>query len=58
MKVHPNEIREGYQSALNSYRHNLELKCVQYHIDLVDANLHQGYDQVLKAYLIKRNKMP
>jgi uncharacterized protein (DUF58 family) len=57
MKVHPNEIREGYQSALNAYRHNLELKCAQYHIDLVDANLHDGYDQVLKAYLIKRNKM-
>ena len=57
MKVHPNEIRDGYRSALNAYRHNLELKCAQYHIDLVDANLHQGYDQVLKAYLIKRNKM-
>ena len=57
IKVHPNEIREGYRSALNKYRHNLELKCAQYHIDLVDANLHDGYDQVLKAYLIKRNKM-
>jgi len=57
MKVHPNEIRDGYRSALNAYRHNLELKCAQYHIDLVDANLHDGYDQVLKAYLIKRNKM-
>lgn len=57
MKVHPNEIREGYRSALNNYRYNLELKCAQYKIDLVDANLHQGYDQVLKAYLIKRNKM-
>lgn len=57
MKVHPNEIREGYRTALNNYRHNLELKCAQYKIDLVDANLHNGYDQVLKAYLIKRNKM-
>jgi len=57
MKVHPNEIRDGYRLALNAYRHNLELKCAQYHIDLVDADLHQGYDQVLKAYLIKRNKM-
>ncbi len=57
MKVHPNEIRESYRSALKNYRHNLELKCAQYKIDLVDANLHQGYDQVLKAYLIKRNKM-
>ncbi len=57
MKVHPNEIRESYQSALNNYRQQLELKCAQYHIDLIDANLHDGYDKVLKAYLIKRNKM-
>ena len=57
VKIHPNEIRESYQSALNNYRHQLELKCVQYKIDLVDANLHKGYDEVLKAYLIKRNKM-
>lgn len=57
MKVHPNEIRESYRAALINYRHNLELKCAQYKIDLVDANLHDGYDRVLKAYLIKRNKM-
>lgn len=57
MKVHPNEIRESYRLSLNNYRHNLELKCAQYKIDLVDADLHNGYDQVLKAYLIKRNKM-
>jgi|EP01037_Dinobryon_pediforme_P011552 uncharacterized protein (DUF58 family) len=57
VKVHPNKIRESYQIALQQYRHALELKCAQYHIDLVDAYIEDGYHNVLKEYLIKRNKM-
>ncbi|WP_428330195.1 DUF58 domain-containing protein [Mucilaginibacter sp.] len=57
LRVHPNKIREAYQSALQNYRHELELKCAQYHIDLVDAYIEDGYNQVLKSYLIKRNRM-
>lgn len=57
IKVHPNKIRKTYRAALNNYRHQLELKCAQYHIDLVDAGIHNGYNDILKAYLIKRNKM-
>lgn len=57
MKVHPGRIRETYRAALNEYRHQLELKCAQYHIDLIDANIHDGYNQILKAYLVKRAAM-
>jgi uncharacterized protein (DUF58 family) len=57
VKVHPNKIREAYRANLDHYRHQLELKCAQYHIDLVDANIHEGYNHILKAYLIKRNSM-
>lgn len=57
IKVHPNKIREAYRANLAGYRHQLELKCAQYHIDLVDADIHEGYNNLLKAYLIKRNSM-
>ena len=57
VKVHPGKIRESYLSALSQYHHQLELKCAQYHIDLVDAYIEDGYNQVLKSYLTKRNKM-
>ena len=57
LKVHPNKIREAYRASLVNYRHQLELKCAQYHIDLVDANIHDGYNNILKEYLIKRNSM-
>ena len=57
VRVHPGKIRETYLSSLQKYRHELELKCAQYHIDIVDAYIEDGYQNVLKSYLIKRNKM-
>jgi len=57
VRVHPNKIRESYISSLAHYRHQLELKCAQYHIDIIDAYIEDGYNNVLKSYLIKRNKM-
>jgi len=57
VRVHPNKIRDSYQSALKNYRHQLELKCAQHHIQLVDADIEQGYNEILKTYLIKRNSM-
>jgi uncharacterized protein (DUF58 family) len=57
LRVHPNEIKASYLNSLNAWRHKLQLKCAQYHIDLIDADIHQGFDNILKGYLIKRNKM-
>ena len=57
MKVHPGRIRETYKAVIDEYRRQLELKCAQYRIDLIDANIHAGFNQVLKAYLVKRAAM-
>jgi uncharacterized protein (DUF58 family) len=57
LKVHPGKIRQAYQSSLTHYRRQLELKCAQYHIDIIDANIEDGYNTILKSYLVKRNKM-
>jgi len=57
LRVHPNEIRNSYLNSLTTWRKDLQMKCAQYHIDLIDANIHDGFDKVLKAYLVKRNKM-
>ena len=57
LKIHPNNIRESYLEAANSYHKELKLKCAQYKIDFVDADIHAGFYQVLHSYLIKRAKM-
>ncbi|HXH98974.1 MAG TPA: DUF58 domain-containing protein [Sphingobacteriaceae bacterium] len=57
LKVHPANIKDTYLKAVTNYHKELQLRCAQYHIDLVDADIHKGFYQVLQAYLIKRNKM-
>jgi uncharacterized protein (DUF58 family) len=57
VKVHPSEVREMYVSSMNTYRTDLLLRCRQYHIDFVEADIKQGFRQVLLPYLVKRVKM-
>jgi uncharacterized protein (DUF58 family) len=57
MKIHPANVKETYTTAIQAYHKELKLRCAQYHIDLVDADIHAGFYQVLNAYLIKRGKM-
>jgi uncharacterized protein (DUF58 family) len=57
IRVHPGKIKEVYRAAMKTYRDELALKCAQYKIDLVDADIRLGYDGILNAYLVKRNNM-
>ncbi len=57
LKLHPAQIKEEYTKSVEIFRKDLQLKCAQYHIDLVDADISSGFTQVLQAYLIKRNRM-
>jgi uncharacterized protein (DUF58 family) len=57
LKVHPASVKDAYLDAISSYHKELKLKCAQYKIDLVDADIHAGFYQILHAYLIKRAKM-
>lgn len=57
LKIHPNNVKEAYLKAVNSYHKELKLKCAQFKIDLVDADIHSGFYQILYSYLIKRAKM-
>lgn len=57
LKLHPAEVKETYLNAIQEFHKELKLKCAQYRIDLVDADIHSGFYPVLNAYLIKRSKM-
>jgi uncharacterized protein (DUF58 family) len=57
VRVQPSQIKEHYQEYLHRFYHDLKLKCGQYRIDFIEADIAQGFDQVLYAYLVKRGKM-
>ena len=57
IKVHTNQVKENYQIAINAYRQQIALKCAQYKVDLINADIAAGFYPVLQAYLIKRQKL-
>ena len=57
VKAHVNRVKENYKQAIATYRKEIALKCLQYKIDLIDADIADGYFPVLQSYLIKRQKM-
>ncbi len=57
VKVHSNEVKESYVQSMSAFKKDLRTKCAQYRIDFVEADIHEGYRQVLLPYLIKRERM-
>lgn len=57
LKLNSTDIQSTYREQMRAYREKLTLHCGQFGIDWVDADIQSGYDQILKAYLLKRNKM-
>jgi uncharacterized protein (DUF58 family) len=57
IKLNPSQIKEQYQQSINQYKDLLKLKCGQYKIDFIEADINKGFDNILYTYLVKRNKM-
>ncbi|CAN5446591.1 DUF58 domain-containing protein [soil metagenome] len=57
VKVHSGQVRESYLKAMGDFHKELKLKCAQYRIDFIEADINKGYQQVLMPYLMKRSKM-
>lgn len=57
IKVNPAEVKEKYSNLLSAYKKEIVLRCAQYHIDWVEADIEKGFDQILFPYLVKRQKL-
>lgn len=54
IKLNPNDIRKDYQSILSSQTDELKLKCAQYKIELIEADIKSDFREVLIPFLVKR----
>mgnify|MGYP001289438008 CR=1 FL=1 len=57
LKLNPNQYKSSYQKKTKSFLKTLKLKCLQYKIDLIEVDINKGFETVLNAYLLKRQKM-
>jgi hypothetical protein len=57
VKVQPSEVKDFYKESIKKFHHDLKLKCGQYKIDFLTADINKDMEQILLPYLIKRAKM-
>jgi len=57
VRLQSNELKEMYQEKLNKEKEDLKMKCLQYKIDYVEADIRKGFYPILETYLVKRKRM-
>lgn len=57
VRLQSNQVKEYYVNQMKAYKEELKMKCLQYQIDFVEADINKGFRQVLLPYLVKRGKM-
>jgi uncharacterized protein (DUF58 family) len=57
LRVVPSKLKAHYVDAVTRFRNELRLRCGQYHIDMIEADIHAGFEHVLLPYLVKRNRL-
>ncbi len=57
VRLQSNQVKDYYKEQMTKFKKELEMKCLQYQIDFVEADINQGFRQILLPYLVKRSKM-
>jgi len=57
IKLNPVEAKANYIERLNAYISELKTKCGQFKVDFIEADISEGFDKILHAYLVKRAAM-
>ena len=57
IKLQANQVKEKYVEKIKEFKDELKMKCLQYKVDYIEADIHEGFHPILQAYLVKRAKL-
>lgn len=57
IKLNPGDVKQQYQAEAKQFHHTLKMRCNQYKIDFIEADVSTDFSVILQTYLIKRAKM-
>lgn len=56
INLYADNIKGNYETAVNTYFNSIKLKCGQYKIKYVEANINESFDKILTTYMLERQK--
>lgn len=57
LKLQPNDVKANYKEKASAFFKNLKMKCAQLKIDLIEVDINDDFNDILRSYLIKRARM-
>jgi uncharacterized protein (DUF58 family) len=57
VRLQPNQVKEFYKKQVSVFTEQLKMKCLQFNIDFVEADINKGFHQILQTWMAKRSKM-
>ncbi len=57
VKLQPNQVKDYYVKQVAAFTEQLKLRCLQYKIDFVEADINKGFHQILQTWMVKRARM-
>ena len=57
VKLQPNQVKEFYTKQVGAFTEQLKLRCLQYKIDFVEADINRGFAPILQTWMAKRTRM-
>ncbi len=57
LKLQGNQIKDEYQRRANAFKNELKMRCTQFNIDFIEADVNEDFRQILLPFFSKRSKM-
>ncbi len=57
VRLQPNQVKEFYTQQVSAFTEQLRMKCLQFKIDFVEADINKGFVPILQTWMAKRAKM-
>jgi uncharacterized protein (DUF58 family) len=57
VRLQPNQIKAYYTEQVASFTEQLKMRCLQYKIDFVEADINRGFYPILQTWVTKRAKL-
>ncbi|MGG5486409.1 DUF58 domain-containing protein [Gaetbulibacter sp. PBL-D1] len=56
INLYPDSIKDDYETSVKKYFNDIRLKCGQYQIKYVEADINKDFDKILTTYMIERHR--
>ncbi|WP_166961055.1 DUF58 domain-containing protein [Yeosuana marina] len=56
INLYADSIKDNYHNAVENYFETLKLKCAQYKIKYVEADINKNFNNILTTYMVERQK--